>query len=114
MSAVLVDANVLLDVMTENTDWTGWSAEALARAADRYRLVINPIIYAEVSIRYSHVEELEAALPKTLFDREEIPYEATFWQASRSWLTDDVAERSARRFPISLSARTQPSANIFC
>jgi predicted nucleic acid-binding protein len=78
MSAVLVDANVLLDVMTENTHWTGWSADALARAADRHRHVINPIIYAEVSIRYSRIEELEAALPKTMFDREEIPYEAAF------------------------------------
>jgi predicted nucleic acid-binding protein len=85
MSAVLVDANVLLDVMTETTDWTGWSAEALARAADRYRLVINPIIYAEVSIRYSHIEELEAALPKTMFDREDIPYEAAFL-AGKSFL----------------------------
>ena len=85
MSAVLVDANVLLDVMTENTDWTGWSAEALARAADRYRLVINPIIYAEVSIRYSHIEELEAALPQTMFDREEVPYEAAFL-AGKSFL----------------------------
>lgn len=78
MSAVLVDANVLLDVMTENTVWTGWSAEALARAADHYRLVINPIIYAEVSIRYSRIEGLEAALPKTMFDREEIPYGKSF------------------------------------
>jgi predicted nucleic acid-binding protein len=85
MSAVLVDANVLLDVMTENTDWTGWSTEALARAADHYRLVINPIIYAEVSIRYSRIEELEMALPKTMFDREEIPYEAAFL-AGKSFL----------------------------
>jgi predicted nucleic acid-binding protein len=78
MNAVLVDANVLLDVMFEDGDWTGWSSEALARAADRHRLVINPIIYAEVSIRYSRIEDLEAALPKTMFDREEVPYEAAF------------------------------------
>ena len=112
MSAVLVDANVPLDVMSENTDWVGWSTEALARAADHYRLVINPIIYAEVSIRYSHIEELEAALPRTMFDREEIPYEAAFWPASRSWPTDDAGEPSDRRSPISSSARTPPSANI--
>jgi predicted nucleic acid-binding protein len=40
--------------------------------------VINPIVYAEVSIRYSRIEELDAALPKTMFDREAIPYEAAF------------------------------------
>ena len=78
MTAVLVDANVLLDVMTEDARWLAWSAEAIERAADRYRLVINPIIYAEVSIRYSRIEELDVALPKTMFDREAIPYEAAF------------------------------------
>jgi predicted nucleic acid-binding protein len=78
MSAVLVDANVLLDVMTEDADWLGWSADALADAADRYRLVINPIVYAEVSPRFSRIEELDAALPRTMFDREAIPYEAAF------------------------------------
>jgi len=38
MTAVLVDSNVLLDVMTEDPRWLAWSAEALERAADRYRL----------------------------------------------------------------------------
>ncbi len=85
MTAVLIDANVLLDVMTEDARWLAWSAEAIARAADRYRLVINPIIYAEVSIRYSRIEELDAALPKTMFDREAIPYEAAFL-AGKSFL----------------------------
>jgi predicted nucleic acid-binding protein len=78
MTAVLVDANVLLDVMTEDERWLAWSAEALAEAADRFRLVINPVIYAEVSIRYSRIEALDAALPKAMFDREAIPYEAAF------------------------------------
>lgn len=55
MTAVLIDANVLLDVMTEDLRWLAWSAEAVERAADRYRLVI----YAEVSIRYSRIEELD-------------------------------------------------------
>jgi predicted nucleic acid-binding protein len=86
MMAVLIDANVLLDVMTEDARWLPWSAEAIERAADRYRLVINPIIYAEVSIRYSRIEELDAALPKTMFDREAIPYEAAFL-AGKSFLT---------------------------
>lgn len=78
MAAVLVDANVLLDVMTQDERWFEWSSNALARAADRHRLVINPIVYAEVSIRYSRVEDLDAALPNALFDREPLPYEAAF------------------------------------
>ena len=85
MTAVLVDANVLLDVMTEDARWLAWAAEAIERAADRYRLVINPVIYGEVSIRYSRIEDLDAALPKTMFDREAIPYEAAFL-AGKSFL----------------------------
>ena len=78
MTAILIDSNVLLDLMTEDTRWYSWSADALERAADRFRLVINPIIYAEVSLRYSRIEDLEAVLPKTMLDREAIPYEAAF------------------------------------
>jgi predicted nucleic acid-binding protein len=78
MTSVLVGANVLLDVMTEDQRWLAWSADAIERAANRHLIVINPIIYAEVSIRYSRIEELDAALPKAMFDREAIPYEAAF------------------------------------
>ncbi|MGE0225035.1 MAG: type II toxin-antitoxin system VapC family toxin [Acetobacteraceae bacterium] len=78
MSAILVDSNVLLDVMTEDSRWFDWSADALAAAADRHRLVINTIIYAEISLRYTRIEELEDALPRGLIEREAIPYEAAF------------------------------------
>jgi hypothetical protein len=43
---------VLLDVVTEDTTWFQWSSNALAEAAENATLVINPIIYAEVSIRF--------------------------------------------------------------
>ena len=79
MTAVLIDANVLLDVMTEDARWLAWSAGAIERAADRYRLVINPVIYAEVSIRFSRIEELDIALPGTMFDREAIPVRSGFY-----------------------------------
>jgi predicted nucleic acid-binding protein len=78
MSAVLVDSNVLLDVMSEDSRWFSWSAKALASAAETLRLVINPIIYAEISIRYARIEDLDEALPKTLVEREALPYEAAF------------------------------------
>ena len=78
MTAILVDSNVLLDIMTEDSHWLAWSAAAIERAADSFRLVINPVIYAEVSVRYSRIEALDAALPKAMFDREAIPYEAAF------------------------------------
>ncbi|MEU1754379.1 type II toxin-antitoxin system VapC family toxin [Micromonospora matsumotoense] len=76
--ATLVDTNVLLDVFTEDPHWADWSGEALAAARDAGVLVINPIVYAEVSVRFDGVEELDDALPATDFLREELPYPAGF------------------------------------
>ncbi len=78
MAAVLIDSNVLLDLMPEDKDQFAWSAAAVTNAADRARLVINAIVYAEVSVRYSRIEDLEEALPKAMIEREAIPYEAAF------------------------------------
>src|SRR5260370_16610326 len=74
----MVDSNVLLDLATEDPRWYAWSAAAVESAADRFRLVINAIIYAEVSAGYSRMEDLDARLPKSIFERELIPYEAAF------------------------------------
>jgi predicted nucleic acid-binding protein len=81
MTAVLVDSNILLDLMTEDQHWFSWSSKALANAAEDSRLVINPIIYAEISIRYSRIEDLNAAIPNAMIAREAIPYEAAFLAA---------------------------------
>ncbi|MBI5501590.1 MAG: DNA-binding protein [Deltaproteobacteria bacterium] len=78
MTPVLVDSNVLLDVATRDPQWEAWSAGALQRAADEAVLVINPIIYAEVSIGFDRVEDLEQALPVDLYRRDALPFEAAF------------------------------------
>ena len=52
MTAVLIAADVLLDITTEDARWYAWSAEALERAANHRRCVINPVIFAEVSAQY--------------------------------------------------------------
>lgn len=77
MTAVLVDANVLLDILIPNSEWVGWSARALAETADSALLVINPIVFAEVSVGFDRVETLEAALPPVL-RREPLPWDAAF------------------------------------
>ncbi|MFN2504188.1 MAG: type II toxin-antitoxin system VapC family toxin [Acidimicrobiales bacterium] len=74
----LVDSNVLLDVITEDETWLDWSSHALARAADSGPLVINPIIYAEVSVRFSRIEDLDDALPPSDYGRLALPWEASF------------------------------------
>lgn len=78
MRAVLADSNVLLDILTEDAEWYEWSARQLAELAEQRILVINPIVYAEVSIRFSRVEDLEDALPLDHFRRDPLPYEAGF------------------------------------
>ena len=78
MTAVLVDSNVLLDIFTSDPNWGEWSEAELARCADSSTLVINPIVYAEVSIRFERIEELEEALPPDLIRREPLPWEAAF------------------------------------
>jgi hypothetical protein len=78
MTAVLVDSNVLLDVITDDPLWSSWSARTMEMAANRSRLVINPIVFAEVSIRFSQIEALDEALPRAMLEREAIPFEAAF------------------------------------
>ena len=78
MPAVLVDSSVLLDILTTDRNWADWSSDSLRAAVQRGRVVINPIIYAEVSVRFSRIEDLEAVLPHDLYDREPIPFEAAF------------------------------------
>ena len=85
MTAVMIDSNVLLDILTKDPGWYGWSEAAVESAADRFRLVINAVIYSEVSVRYSRIEDLDEALPKSMFEREPIPYEAAFL-AGKSFL----------------------------
>ncbi len=78
MTPVLVDSNVLLDVLTEDPEWGEWSARALEAAADESVLVVNPLIYAETSIRFDSIEALEDALPADVFRRDSLPWEAAF------------------------------------
>jgi predicted nucleic acid-binding protein len=81
----LVDSNVILDVVTEDLEWLDWSASMLAGAAQQGRLVINPLIYAEVACGFASIEALDAALPLEYFTREPLPWPAGFL-AARAFL----------------------------
>ena len=78
MAEVMVDSNVLLDVLTEDPAWFEWSSRSLEQCAEDHVLVINPIIYAEVSIGFDRMEDLDAALPESMIERRPIPLEAAF------------------------------------
>ena len=64
--------------MTEDPQWSQWSGEALAECAETSALAINPLVYAEVSIRFERIEDLEDALPDEDFLRLPLPWEAAF------------------------------------
>ncbi len=76
--SVLVDSNVLIDVAEDDPVWGAWSRGALERLADSSPLVLNPLVYAEVSVSYARIEEVERFLPATVYRREALPYEAAF------------------------------------
>ncbi|MBA3287453.1 MAG: type II toxin-antitoxin system VapC family toxin [Acidimicrobiia bacterium] len=77
-AGTLVDSNVLLDIFTEDATWLEWSTDMLAAAAEAGPLYINPIIYAEVSVRFSRIEDFEDALPPAEFRRAALPWAAAF------------------------------------
>lgn len=77
-TTTLVDSCVLLDVITSDKQWADWSGEQIAAAMDTGRIVINPLIYAEVSVGYESIEELDDLLPAADFEREPLPYLAGF------------------------------------
>lgn len=78
MAGTLVDSNVLLDVFTEDDEWLDWSSTMLEQAAHAGPLVINPIVYAEVSVRFPRIEDLDDALPQDFLKRAPLPWAAGF------------------------------------
>ena len=81
MATSLIDTNVLFDYLSEDAEWFDWSAAMIGEAAERGTVVINPIIYAEISVRYDRIEDVELALPIDYFVRAPLPLEAAFLAA---------------------------------
>ncbi len=78
MKGVLVDSNVILDVFLNDLKWADWSEGKLEEYGCHTSLYINSIIYSEISIGFTLIEELESAISKAGFQLLEIPKEALF------------------------------------
>src|SRR5260221_2619860 len=77
MSGVLVDSSVLIDVVTDDPARADLSNQAIVRAGRDRELIINTIIFAEVSIPFDRIEDIDERLT-SLFRREDVPLEAAF------------------------------------
>ncbi len=83
-------------------EWGEWSSHSLERAADEAVLVINALIYAEVSIGFDSIERLEEALPHDLYRREHLPFEAAF-----------LAGKAFRRYRATGGTRRSPLPDLY-
>jgi predicted nucleic acid-binding protein len=74
----LVDTNVLFDLFTGDPIWADWSARQLRIWSAQERLVVNPVVYAELSVGYNRMDEVDAALEAAGIELLEIPRAALF------------------------------------
>jgi predicted nucleic acid-binding protein len=82
---MLVDTNVLIDVLEDDPDWADWSIAQLQAQSLVHKLVINPIIYSELSLTFSSIEELDSTLQAMELPMLELPKAALFL-ASKAFL----------------------------
>jgi hypothetical protein len=106
-NGVLVDSNILLDVATNDPVWSTWSADALAECPEHAQLLIDPIIYAEVSIGFTTIEALDAALPNSVFQRAPLPWRPAFSPGRAFWPTAREVAPAPHRCRISTSGHMQ-------
>ena len=75
---ILVDTNVILDLVENDPVWADWSQRQLEVASLQATLCINSVIYAELSIAFDDIEDLENVLKQGEFRMEPIPREALY------------------------------------
>jgi hypothetical protein len=101
-AGTLVDTNVLFDFLSHDAEWFDWAAAMLRDAADRGPVVVNPIVYAEVSVRYERVEDVEQVLSPEYFVRAPLPWDAAF-----------LAAKCFERYRRGGGGRTSPLPDFF-
>lgn len=99
---ILVDTNVLLDLVTDDPDWSEWSLARLEEAALAGPIFINDIVYAETSIRYDRIEDLDAMLTQAMIEIAPTPRPALF-----------LAGKAFRRYRAAGGSRTGVLPDFF-
>lgn len=96
---VLVDANVILDWVTEDPIWSGWSLGEMDRLSRDEGLAVNPLILAEVGANFATPESVERTLPPSRFARLPLPFEAAFL-AGQAYRRYKQQEKGQKRSPL--------------
>jgi len=76
--SIIIDSNIILDILTEDKHWFDWSSDQLLKYSEENDLIINQIIYSEISIRFSNIEELDQVISEANLKFESLPLEASF------------------------------------
>jgi predicted nucleic acid-binding protein len=75
---LLIDTNVLIDVLEDDPVWAEWSLAQLRAQSQIHALAINPIVYAELSLAFNRIEELERIVENMQLEFLETPRPALF------------------------------------
>lgn len=82
---LLVDTNVLVDVLEDDPAWAEWSLAQLRAQSQVHELMINPVIYSELSLAFDGIDELDKAIDVMGLAFRELPRPALFL-AGRAFL----------------------------
>ncbi|RYE14111.1 MAG: type II toxin-antitoxin system VapC family toxin [Sphingobacteriaceae bacterium] len=91
----LVDSCVLIDASSGSDGWKEISEQYIGQCAAEGVLAINCIVYAEVSVNFPSIENLDEFLPKNRYRREDIPLEAAFMAGKK--IKDYKLQRKGKR-----------------
>ena len=96
MAATLIDSNVLIDILARDSQWSSWSDEALIEALEDGPVLVNQIVFAEISPGFPTAGECEWALDVRGIERVPLPWPSAFLagQAFVSYRRRGGAKRS--------------------
>lgn len=75
---LIVDANVLLDIVSNDANWAGWSARQLRHQSQVHKLVINAVVYTELSMAFADLDDIDRVVDEMRLNFAEIPKTALF------------------------------------
>ena len=99
---LLVDTKVILSVLEDETFWADWSLGQLRAQAQVHELLINPIIYSELSLAFKSIEALDEVVEGMRLTLQDLPRPALF-----------LAGQAFARYRDSSSTRSKTPSDFF-